>query len=194
MQNVVEQILALYSTAPDEILVHFEPVDLHALAQECITRRYSRFAARHQELELDGRQACVAGDRFALETLLQNLLDNACKYTPTGSTVRVSVREQESRVILQVQDSGPGIPADQRDRVFDRFYRLGGDQHASGVIGCGLGLSIVRHVAELHHATISLGESEFASGLSVSVSFPACGGQARRHLQAHPGGASPSCA
>ena len=87
--------------------------------------------------------------------------------------VRVSVHEQGARVILQVQDSGPGIPADQFERIFDRFYRLDGDQHASGVVGCGLGLSIVRHVAELHHASITLGKSEFASGLSVSVSFPA---------------------
>jgi two-component system sensor histidine kinase QseC len=194
MQNVVEQILALYRTAPDEVMMHFEPVDLHALAQGYIARRYSRFAARHQQLELDGAQACVAGDRFALETLLENLLDNACKYTPAGGTVRVSVREQESRVILKVQDSGPGIPADQRERVFDRFYRLGGDQHASGVIGCGLGLSIVSHVAELHHASITLGGSEFASGLSVSVSFPACGEKALRHPQAQPGDTTLSCA
>lgn len=172
MQNVVEQVLALYRTAPDDIMVSFEPVDLHALVQDYIARKYSRFEARNQQLELDGARAFVAGDRFALETLLANLLDNAGKYTPAGGTIRVSVHKQEARVILQVQDSGPGIPADQYERIFDRFYRLNGDQHGSGVVGCGLGLSIVRHVADLHHATITLGASEFADGLSVSVSFP----------------------
>lgn len=174
MQNVVEQILALHRTSPDEIMVRFETVDLHALVQEYIARTYGQFEDRHLQLELDGQRACVEGDVFALETLVQNLLDNAGKYTPPGGRIRVCVREQGARVIFQVQDSGPGIPADHHERVFDRFYRLGGDQHASGVVGCGLGLSIVRHVADLHHAGITMGKSEFASGLSVSVSFPAC--------------------
>jgi two-component system sensor histidine kinase QseC len=90
-------------------------------------------------------------------------------------------------VILVVEDSGPGIPADQHERIFDRFYRLGGDQHASGVIGCGLGLSIVRHVADLHHATVTLGTSALYGGLSVTVGFPACRERERRALQAAPG-------
>lgn len=174
MQNVVEQILALYRTAPDEIMVRFEPVDLHALAQDYIARRYFQFESRQQQLELVGAPACVAGDRFALETLLRNLLDNASKYTPKGGNVRVTVRGEGERVILLVEDSGPGIPVDQHERIFDRFYRLGGDQHASGVIGCGLGLSIVRHIADLHRATIALGTSASCGGLSVTVVFPAC--------------------
>jgi len=179
MQNVVEQMLALHRTAPDEIMMRFETIDLHALVQEYIARKYSQFEERNLQLELDGQRACVAGDGFALETLVQNLLDNASKYTPAGGRVRVSVNAQGARVILQVQDSGPGIPADQFERIFDRFYRLDGDQHASGVVGCGLGLSIVRHIAELHHASITLGKSEFASGLSVIVSFPARSADAR---------------
>ncbi len=174
MQNVVEQMLALHRTAPDEIMVRFVPIDLHALVQEYIARKYSQFEARNLQLELDGQRACVSGDSFALETLVQNLLDNACKYTPAGGRIRVSVHELEGRVTLQVQDSGPGIPVRQYERIFDRFYRLGGDQHVSGVVGCGLGLSIVRHVADLHHASITLAESEFESGLSVCVSFSAC--------------------
>jgi two-component system sensor histidine kinase QseC len=187
MQNVVEQILALHRTAPDEIMVRFEPVDLHALAQDYIARRYSQYEARQQLLELEGTPVCVAGDRFALETLLRNLLDNASKYTPEKGSVRVTVSEAGDRVILVVEDSGPGIPADQHARIFDRFYRLHGDQHASGVIGCGLGLSIVRHVADLHHATISLGTSLLYGGLSVTVEFPACREDERRALQATPG-------
>jgi two-component system sensor histidine kinase QseC len=187
MQNVIEQVLALHRTAPDAFMLRFTPVDLHALAQEYMARKYAQFEARQQQLELDGERACVAGDRFALETLLQNLLDNACKYTPPGGRIQVSVRQAGERVVLRVQDSGPGIPAEQYERIFDRFYRLDGDQHASGVIGCGLGLSIVRHIAELHHANITVGESAFASGLSVSVSFPACRDAAPRRPPARAG-------
>lgn len=187
MQNVVEQILALHRTAPDEIMLRFEPVDLHALAQDYIARRYYQFEARQQQLELEGAPVCVAGDRFALETLLRNLLDNAGKYTPTGGRVHVTIRGEGKRVILMVEDSGPGIPADQYDRIFDRFYRLGGDQHASGVIGCGLGLSIVRHVVELHHATITLGTAMRYGGLCVTVVFPACRNGERPALLATPG-------
>lgn len=174
MQNVIEQVLALYRTAPDEVMAQFEPVDLYSLAREYLARRYERFAARQQKIELLGSGACVMGEPFALETLLQNLLDNARKYTPDGGRIRVTVEQQGGTTMLQVEDSGPGIPRDQHERIFDRFYRMDGDRHASGVVGCGLGLSIVRHVVELHHARIVLGESSYDTGLSVTVSFSAC--------------------
>ena len=76
-------------------------------------------------------------------------------------------------VILKVMDNGPGIAAEQRDRVFDRFYRLHGDRHDSGTPGCGLGLSIVKQVVDLHQANIRLANSSFPSGLLVVVTFTA---------------------
>jgi two-component system sensor histidine kinase QseC len=116
---------------------------------------------------------------------VQNLLDNSCKYTPPGGRVRVTVSEDTDSVTLQFEDSGPGIPDAQRTRVFDRFYRLGGDQHESGVIGCGLGLAIVNHIAELHTATVELGVSGFGSGLLVSVIFPRKALAASNHASAN---------
>ena len=74
-------------------------------------------------------------------------------------------------IILRVEDTGPGIPEDQYERVFNRFQRIGGDRDTAGVPGCGLGLSIVRQIVELHQAQIILGKSEELGGLSVSIVF-----------------------
>jgi two-component system sensor histidine kinase QseC len=84
----------------------------------------------------------------------------------------VQVGPEGQGVVLDVIDSGVGIPAGQRERVFDRFYRVDGDRHETGAAGCGLGLSIVRQVADLHGARIELRDSPFASGLWVRVIFP----------------------
>jgi two-component system sensor histidine kinase QseC len=172
MENLIEQILSLYRSAPDQYMARFEELDLYELVQEAMASFYSQFEEKNLLLELCGDPVRLAGDAFALATLVQNLLDNACKYTPAGGTVRVTLSDGGDTVTLQFEDSGPGIPAESRTRVFDRFYRLGGDQHESGVIGCGLGLAIVKHIAELHAASIELGVSSLDSGLRVSIIFP----------------------
>ena len=74
--------------------------------------------------------------------------------------------------MLIVEDSGPGIQSDEYQRVFDRFYRVGGDQHNSTIVGCGLGLAIVKHIADLHGADITLSRSALLKGLKVVVTFP----------------------
>ena len=172
MENLIEQILSLYRTAPDQYMASFEELDLYVLVQEVMASAYNHFEDKNILLELCGDTVHMAGDAFALATLVQNLLDNACKYTPAGGTVRVTVSKNKDTVTLLFEDSGPGIPEAMRARVFDRFYRLGGDQHESGIIGCGLGLAIVKHIAELHAASMELGVSGFGSGLRVSVVFP----------------------
>jgi two-component system sensor histidine kinase QseC len=172
MGNLVDKILALYRTAPDQFMARFRKLDLYSLVQQAIVTMYTEFERKHIQLELAGDGARIYGDRFALETLVKNLLDNACKYTPAGGYVHVAVSGHDAGVSLSIEDSGPGVPEDQYQRIFDRFYRLGGDQHESGVIGCGLGLAIVRHIADLHGASIELHKSDFETGLSVSVFFP----------------------
>ena len=106
-----------------------------------------------------------------LETLLTNLLNNAHKYTPVGGEVLVTVESVGNLARLRVEDSGPGIPVEERERVFDRFYRVSrGD--ASDPSGSGLGLAIVRHIVQLHNARIELAESRFDTGLAVIIDFP----------------------
>ena len=120
-----------------------------------------------------GSEAFINGDEFALETLIKNLISNAIKYTPCEGDILIEVKHESSCVVLTVDDSGPGIPDNLRHRVFERFYRVGGDQHSTDVVGCGLGLSIVQHIATIHSADLALEHSRYETGLSVRVSFPA---------------------
>jgi two-component system, OmpR family, sensor histidine kinase QseC len=172
MGKVTEQILLLNRTSPDHYQAQFSRIDLHALAQQCIADHYDVFDTRHQSIELKGCSLMMRGDSFALQMLIGNLLENAGKYTPVQGSIRVIVEMQQGNPQLVVEDSGPGIPDGQYDRVFDRFYRVGGDHHDSGVVGCGLGLSIVRQIAKLHHAAVTMSHSGFATGLRVTVGFP----------------------
>jgi two-component system OmpR family sensor kinase len=99
---------------------------------------------------------------------VRNLVDNAVKYTPGGGTVDVSVQATAHGAVLCVEDSGPGIAPEERERVFDRFYRIAG----SAAQGSGLGLAIIKSIAERHGATLVLGESARLGGLSATVTFP----------------------
>ena len=150
-----------------------EPLNLTELARTAIAARYQDFERRGQHIELRGERCPVLGDRFALTTLIDNLLANANRHTPTGGEIQVSVTNTADGVCLEIADSGPGMPAAERARVFDRFYRIGGDRNRGG--GSGLGLSIVKLIADLHGASIALGPSALGGGLAVRVDFPAHG-------------------
>jgi len=171
MNHLVEQILALYRVTPDQFMANFTSLDLYELARDVIGESYPAFAAKDQTVELTGSSSPMVGDRFALQTLLQNLLSNAGKYTPNGGEVLITVEPNAQGTTLTVEDSGPGIEPEEYERVFERFYRVGGDRHASGQPGCGLGLAIVRHIAQLHEAQITLQPSSFEHGLMVRVDF-----------------------
>ena len=113
--------------------------------------------------------ASVQGDPDALRSLLRNLLENAIKYTPQGGRVDVQVRLASGTPVLSVEDSGPGIAPEERERVFERFVRGSAAQGS----GSGLGLAIAQTIARAHHASITLGQSASLGGLSVSVRFGA---------------------
>jgi two-component system sensor histidine kinase QseC len=172
MGHSVEQVLMLYRMTPDQFAAKFVQLDLTGLARQAIAELYPQIEEQGQQIELIGEQAFMPGDVFAIHTLLINLLDNASKYSGKEGEIRVHVFCVADQVILKVEDSGPGIPPIERERVFERFYRVGGDRHKSGVTGSGIGLAIVRHIAEMHHAVIELAESDFGSGLAVIVKFP----------------------
>jgi two-component system sensor histidine kinase TctE len=111
----------------------------------------------------------VAGDATLLQELVVNLVDNALRYTPAGGIVTLSIDRDGAAWRLCVQDSGPGIPAEERPRVFERFYRVLG----SGTEGSGLGLAIAREIAEGAGGSIALGDAPAPSGgLLVSVRLP----------------------
>lgn len=171
MAHVVDQILTLNRTNPEQILAKSTALNLQALLQECISELYPDIASRGHDIELNSGPITISGNRFAIGILVKNLIANAAKYTPDNGKILVSCLQEKSKIILRVEDSGPGIAPIEYSRVFDRFYRVGGDSHNSKVLGCGLGLAIVKHIAELHQATINLSPSKALSGLCVEVTF-----------------------
>ncbi|MDF0697060.1 HAMP domain-containing sensor histidine kinase [Rhizobium sp. MC63] len=111
--------------------------------------------------------ALVWGDRDLLTQMIANLVENAINHCPAGTAITLSLRRQDNRAILAVADSGPGIPAEEREKVFRRLYRLDKSRTTEG---SGLGLSLVRAVADLHSAEIAMGDNH--PGLTVSIGFP----------------------
>jgi two-component system OmpR family sensor kinase len=169
--RLVEQMLALARQEP-RAEAQRVAVRLDDLAREIVAELVPLADAGRIDLGVSAAQpASVYGDPEALRTLLRNLVDNAVRYTSAGGRVDVSVVElagDTRGARLTVSDDGPGIPAAERERVFDRFYRRAGTSSP----GSGLGLSIVRTIAEGHGASVSLADGPPGKGLSVTVTFP----------------------
>jgi len=168
--RLVEQLLTLARLDPQRGLPQVAAFSLRALAVEFAAALASGALEKSIELGVAEGDASVVGDPTMTGVLLRNLIDNAIRYTPVDGWVNVEVRGEAGRTVLEVCDSGPGIAPQERAQVTQRFYRVLG----SGEEGSGLGLSIVQRIAELHGATVELGESE-AGGLAVRVSFPPAG-------------------
>ena len=144
-------------------------VDLQQLARAAVADVLPQAAAKAIDVGLaTDTQAVVAGQPEPLQILLRNLLENAVKYTPEGGCVDIAIEQDGPAVALLVEDSGPGIPEPEQDRVFDRFYRA----PEAAAAGSGLGLAIVRSIAQRHGASVSLARSPRLGGLQVRVRFP----------------------
>jgi two-component system OmpR family sensor kinase len=149
-------------------------VDLLELARACVGERYDQASARRIDLgivepepEAGVAPPCVSGSADDLRILVGNLLDNALRHAPPGGQVDLALARAGGEVRLQVLDDGPGIAPEDRARVFDRFYRAAGQAEW----GSGLGLSIVRSIAEAHGAAVTLGDGPSGRGLLVTVVF-----------------------
>jgi two-component system, OmpR family, sensor kinase len=167
--RLVDQLLTLARLDPAEA-PSMQPVPLDRLAEEICALHGAPAVEKNVTLALDAEPVTVAGDGDALRILLRNLVDNAIRYTPEGGQVTVAIRAG----VLTVTDTGPGIPPEERQRVFDRFRRLAGQ----ATEGSGLGLSIVARVAERHGAGVELGAGDDGKGLRVTVRFPVSGPRA----------------
>ncbi|MDP1766625.1 MAG: ATP-binding protein, partial [Methylotenera sp.] len=166
--RLVEQLLALARVDPETAAANYKRLDLQALTASVMADVEPLAHAKQIELLLEEGQTChVLGDGTQLRLLLRNLLDNAIRYTPLGGCVSVKVGDTEG-VMLEVRDTGAGIPESEREHVLQRFYRITG----SGEEGSGLGLSIVQRIAELHGAQLELSDNETGPGLLVRVIWP----------------------
>lgn len=151
------------------------PVDLQTVEKLAVADVLPQARHKHIDLGLTESHPAPAnvevnGQAEALRILLRNLLDNAVKYTPPGGRVDVSLHIENGLPVLTVEDSGPGIAAQDRARVFDRFFRA---SDAAIETGSGLGLAIVKVIADRHGATLALDRSERLGGLKVELRFPA---------------------
>jgi signal transduction histidine kinase len=167
--RIVEQLLALARSEPGAQPPPMEPLDLSELVRQAVADTVPYALSRGSSFSLQAdAPVTVRGERQGLTALVRNLADNAVRYAPPGSQVELRVSLEQGVPLLQVDDAGPGIPASERERVFDRFYR----RASGGEEGTGLGLAIVRSVAAHHGATVTLGQSPLG-GLQVRVRFPA---------------------
>ena len=165
----VQQLLTLARLEPGGGEPCPAPLNLGELAAQVIADHLPLAEARRIDLGATptGRPGMVSGDAEALRILIGNLIGNALRYTPPGGRVDVTTDENADGAFLEVCDSGPGIPPDERERVFDRFYR----RAQTGDAGSGLGLAIVRTIAERHRARVRLGDARLG-GLRARVEFP----------------------
>ncbi|MEB0011397.1 ATP-binding protein [Glaciimonas sp. Gout2] len=168
LAHLAQQLLALARLDPQEN-VAMKPVELAALCKSVIIDQARLAEVKQIDLGL-AEQAVVEvwGNIDNLRILLNNLVDNAIHYTGRGGRVDISVRRASHGLVLEVCDDGPGIPEAERMRVTERFYRGGNSTEA----GSGLGLSIVKRIAEQHGATISLDTGANGKGLKIQVRFP----------------------
>jgi two-component system sensor histidine kinase TctE len=170
--RLANQLLALARAEPGGHTEAPSRVDLKAMVEGIADEWVHRALERDLDLGFDLAQASMRGDEFLLREALANLLHNAIEYSPRGARVTVRTGVRDDKPYFEVEDEGPGIPAAERERVLDRFYRVPGTPGT----GSGLGLAIVREIASGHGASIAIGDGAPAAassrGCRVALTFP----------------------
>jgi len=171
--RLVEQLLTLarLESAPTSTVpsTNALQVDLSQVARRVAADLAPAALARHQNLALEAAEASpVAGNDLLIGVLLRNLLDNALRYSPDGAEIEVRVEQQMDKTVLTVEDAGPGINEADLARLGERFFRVLGH----GQTGSGLGWSIVKRIADVFEAQVTVGRSNRLGGLAVRVTWP----------------------
>ena len=166
--RLVEQLLTLSRLEAGSAPAH-SSLDLGALVREVVADLAPLALAKSQTIEVEAAERCwVDGEATLLSVLVRNLIDNAIRYSPPGARVRVSTRNAAGSSELTVEDSGPGMNADDIERLGERFFRVIG----SGESGSGLGWSIARRIAAVIEAEVRVSRSASLRGLAVALRFP----------------------
>lgn len=159
IDTLVENALAAARYEDKSFHLNKEQVNLSELVEEAIAMRHG---INQKGLKLDGDVQpgiFIHGDSLALQSAVLNLIDNAEKYSPENGTIRVQLKERDKHVILSVSDNGPGIPAHERKKIFEKFYRVGNEETRAAK-GTGLGLYIVWNVALLHGGKVFIKDNQ----------------------------------
>jgi heavy metal sensor kinase len=171
LTRLVESLLTIARADAGQIPVSLSLFDAGDLLRECVSLFEVLLEENGQRLSVESSgDLRLRGDRLLLRQALLNVLHNAIKHTPRGGSMRMSAREDAARIVLEVEDTGPGIPPSERDKVFDRFYRVGqARSRESG--GAGLGLAIARWSVEVHGGTI-VADASATGGSIFRISLP----------------------
>jgi two-component system sensor histidine kinase QseC len=170
--RLAEQMLAYSRATAAREAGRPEPVSLRQVVDDALQDALPQLKERALKVSVDSEpplaDMAVRGERDKLASLVRNLLDNAGRHAPPGTTLRIELRAKGGATTLAVIDEGPGIPPHLRERVFESYYRIPGSPGA----GSGLGLAIVREIAARHGARVELGEGDGGRGTRVAVTFP----------------------
>ncbi|MFM8245845.1 MAG: sensor histidine kinase, partial [Burkholderiaceae bacterium] len=168
MVRQANQLLALARSDPGDFQrQRLGRISLDQLVSTSVQQFVQQALKKNIDIGFNLQPTEVNGDSFLLRDLIDNLVDNAIRYTPPGGQVTVSCSQVNGHGVLRVEDNGPGIPDAEKEHVFERFYRLDPTQP-----GSGLGLAIVRDIAIDHHAQVALSAGHAGLGTVVSVEFP----------------------
>jgi two-component system phosphate regulon sensor histidine kinase PhoR len=177
LNQLILDLLSLARLESDQSFFHHAPFSLEPLVRQCVEAQRGRAEAKGLSYDMTAEthngDAVVTADEEAVRQILDNLIDNAIKYTPEGGRVRVAMRTTDVGAVLEVADSGIGIPRDELPRVFERFYRV--DKARSRELGgTGLGLSIVKHLVQSIGGQISV-DSRVGVGSTFTIRLPRTG-------------------
>lgn len=170
MIALIEDIIRLSRLDDESFTEEVLPLDLYEIAENVLKQLCPAAEARHITITLEGEAAPMQGVPVIVEEMLYNLCDNAIKYNVEQGKVRMKVACTDQQTIFTVNDTGIGIPQADRERIFERFYRVD-KSHSKQIGGTGLGLSIVKHGAQFHNATIEL-DSRLGVGTTITLFFP----------------------
>jgi signal transduction histidine kinase len=171
LSGLVSQLLDLSKLESGTVPLQRRPVAVEPLLSQAVDEARLRNPAREVDLRVDPSDLCVDADPVRLHQVVTNLLENAERYSPAGETIEVQARPTPDTVTVEVLDHGPGISAEDADRVFERFYRAD-HARASAQGGAGLGLSIARWIVDLHGGEIRA-EARAPTGCRMVLSLPA---------------------
>lgn len=169
LQSLINDIIKLSELDDSDLKLEFETVDLHELGEQCVSSMQMQAEKNEVTLQLEGTSVPMSGNKTLLEELLFNLCSNAVRYNKKGGSVTIVTAIENTRPVLIVKDTGIGIPKEQQERVFERFYRVDKSRSKS-TGGTGLGLAIVKHIVAQHDAQISM-TSEVGVGTEIKVVF-----------------------
>ncbi|HSQ02490.1 MAG TPA: ATP-binding protein, partial [Burkholderiales bacterium] len=171
LSRLTDDLLVLSRVDACQLALDLHSCDLSDIARGAVAALAARAQEKGVQLRLDAQPAAIVGDAHRLRQAIDNLLDNALRYAPTGSDVVVTARQEDGHAILSVQDAGPGLSEEEQARIFDRFYRVDVSR-ARDSGGLGLGLPIVKGIIEAHHGQVSV-RSKPGQGCVFNVFLPA---------------------